>query len=160
MDWGHLLFGFNGRTNRAKIWLWGLLYIIAWVVAMIAAFAIIYATGIVAVMFIVYAVIIIGSFISYLAVTIKRLHDRDKSGWWLLIFIGLPVVLVGVSGAMTMVAFMNSSGDITDIPEMNPIIAIVYLIGAAIGLWSFVELFCLRGTVGPNKYGPDPLGGI
>ena len=27
-----------------------------------------------------------------------------------------------------------------------------------VGLWFFVELGCLRGTVGPNQYGPDPLG--
>jgi len=27
----------------------------------------------------------------------------------------------------------------------------------AIGVWAFVELACLRGTVGPNAYGPDPI---
>jgi uncharacterized membrane protein YhaH (DUF805 family) len=25
-------------------------------------------------------------------------------------------------------------------------------------LWSFIEAGCLRGTEGPNRYGPDPLG--
>ncbi|WP_367872674.1 DUF805 domain-containing protein [Luteolibacter sp. Populi] len=24
------------------------------------------------------------------------------------------------------------------------------------GIWTFVECGCLRGTVGPNQYGPDP----
>jgi uncharacterized membrane protein YhaH (DUF805 family) len=32
------------------------------------------------------------------------------------------------------------------------------LAGTAIAIWAFVELGCLRGTVGPNRYGPDPLG--
>ena len=27
----------------------------------------------------------------------------------------------------------------------------------AVGVWAFVELGCLRGTIGPNRYGPDPL---
>src|SRR6266487_727368 len=30
-------------------------------------------------------------------------------------------------------------------------------IGLAISVWAFVELGCLRGTPGPNRYGPDPL---
>jgi hypothetical protein len=29
--------------------------------------------------------------------------------------------------------------------------------GIAIGIWAFVELGCLRGTVGYNQYGADPL---
>ena len=29
----------------------------------------------------------------------------------------------------------------------------------AVIIWFFVELGCLRGTVGSNDYGPDPLGG-
>ena len=157
MDWGHLLFGFSGRINRAKIWLWILLWIIAWVIGVIAAFAVVYATGLVAVFFLIYAIIGIGSFISYFAVVVKRLHDRDKSGWWLLVFVVLPSVLVGISGAMTMSAMMESGGNIPDI-NASPMGTIVYLIGAAIGLWAFVELFCLRGTIGANKYGPDPLG--
>ena len=51
-----------------------------------------------------------------LAVTCKRFHDRDKSGWWYLI---------------------------TVVPYIGP-------------LWLFIECGCLRGTFGPNAYGPDP----
>lgn len=35
------------------------------------------------------------------------------------------------------------------------LIAVVPYIGS---IWSFVECGCLRGTPGPNPYGPDPLG--
>jgi uncharacterized membrane protein YhaH (DUF805 family) len=31
------------------------------------------------------------------------------------------------------------------------------LAGFAISIWACVELGCLRGTAGPNRYGPDPL---
>jgi len=53
-----------------------------------------------------------------LAIAIKRYHDRDKSGWWILI---LFIPLVGF-------------------------------------IWFLIELGCLPGTPGPNRYGPDPLG--
>jgi uncharacterized membrane protein YhaH (DUF805 family) len=34
---------------------------------------------------------------------------------------------------------------------------VLHLVSFAITVWAFVELGCLRGTVGPNRYGPDPL---
>jgi uncharacterized membrane protein YhaH (DUF805 family) len=34
---------------------------------------------------------------------------------------------------------------------------ILHLISFGITVWAFVEIGCLRGTVGPNRYGPDPL---
>jgi uncharacterized membrane protein YhaH (DUF805 family) len=36
-------------------------------------------------------------------------------------------------------------------------LAIVGLITVAITIWFFIEFGCMRGTVGPNKYGPDPV---
>jgi uncharacterized membrane protein YhaH (DUF805 family) len=34
---------------------------------------------------------------------------------------------------------------------------ILSLAAGIIAIWGFVELGCLRGTPGPNQYGPDPL---
>ena len=79
---------------------------------------------------------------SSLAVGVKRLHDRDKSGWWMLLFWLGPSVLGGW-------------------PTATPDLAggfIFSLAAAAIAIWGFVELGCLPGTPGPNQYGPDPLG--
>jgi uncharacterized membrane protein YhaH (DUF805 family) len=163
MSTGHYLFGFTGRLNRAKIWLWLLFYIILWVVASIVAGIAMAAmndptTGVVG-MFALFAIIGIASFISYLAVMVKRLHDRNKSAWWLVVFLLLPGVLVGIAMGSVIMDVVASGGNITEMPQMSPVGMILYLIGLAIGLWFFVELFCLRGTVGPNQYGPDPLGG-
>ncbi len=55
-----------------------------------------------------------------LAGQVKRWHDRDKSGWFVLI-------------------------------------NFIPLIGA---IWAVIELGFLRGTPGPNRFGPDPLGGV
>jgi len=75
-----------------------------------------------------------------LALGAKRLHDRDKSAWWLLVFYALPTILSTAADRMEDVQFI-----------------ILHLISFAITVWAFVELGCLRGTVGPNRYGPDPL---
>lgn len=54
-----------------------------------------------------------------LAGQVKRWHDRDKSGWFVLV-------------------------------NFIPFIGVI---------WAFVETGFLRGTMGPNRFGPDPLGG-
>ena len=41
----------------------------------------------------------------------------------------------------------------------NPILMVGRLVAAVLSIWGFVELYCLRGTVGDNRYGPDPLAG-
>jgi uncharacterized membrane protein YhaH (DUF805 family) len=51
-----------------------------------------------------------------IALGAKRCHDRDKTGWFMLI-------------------------------------GMIPIVGA---IWLFIELGCLRGTVGENQYGPDP----
>jgi len=33
----------------------------------------------------------------------------------------------------------------------------IWLLAFAILIWAFVDLGCLRGSIGQNKYGPDPL---
>jgi uncharacterized membrane protein YhaH (DUF805 family) len=79
-----------------------------------------------------------GTWIS-LALMIKRLHDRDKSAWWLSLFYLVPLVLQAIG------QFLGSAGLILD------------LIATGIGIWAIIELGFLRGTDGPNKFGPDPL---
>jgi uncharacterized membrane protein YhaH (DUF805 family) len=85
------------------------------------------------------------------ALSAKRLHDRDRTGWWLiwqLLTLILAVILVVVAVA---------------VPQEQR--AVWYaLVGAAcltavvISVWLFVQIGFLRGTQGPNRFGPDPLG--
>ena len=75
-----------------------------------------------------------------LAIGAKRLHDRDKSAWWLVVFYAIPTILSAAA---------DQTEDLT--------LVILHLMSFAISVWAFVELGCLRGTIGPNQYGPDPL---
>jgi uncharacterized membrane protein YhaH (DUF805 family) len=73
------------------------------------------------------------------AVGSKRLHDADRNGLWVLI----PMAVGLVAGA-----FVFAETTIT-----------WFFIGGAgiIGLCVLLALGFLKGTQGPNRYGPDPL---
>lgn len=85
-------FSFNGRASRSDIWLkmW---------LPMTAAYAVIIATspgaaagnqGASLVMLLAALLIVVG-IIPSIAVCVKRLHDLDMSGWWLLVSL-VPLV--------------------------------------------------------------------
>lgn len=97
-----------------------------------------------------FAVGLLNVWISY-ALAVKRLHDRDRTGWWLAAQLLSVVVAAGLIGA----AFA--------VPEDQSALVFKLGIAAAVlaigfGLWLFVELGFLKGTQDPNRYGADPLG--
>ncbi len=149
MDFGSLLISFSGRINRAKFWAAILIYVIIYVVLFVLALALGQGT----IMQILGVIIGILLFISGIAVGIKRLHDRNKSGWWLLLFYIVPAILSGIGMVLTIYGALGGGGG-------TGILGLVLNLAAfAVSIWAFVELGCLRGTVGANPYGPDPLGG-
>jgi uncharacterized membrane protein YhaH (DUF805 family) len=85
------------------------------------------------------------------ALSVKRLHDRDRTGWWLvwqLLIILLAVIFIVVAIVVP--------------EEQRPL---WYALGGGAGalafvisVWLFVQIGFLRGTQGPNRFGPDPLG--
>ena len=163
MNWGHYLFGFSGRINRAKYWLWILLYFIAAIIAFGAIYAISSPTIGNSLMGgnIVQFVFSIAAFVSSLAVITKRLHDRAKSAWWLIVYVLVPSILLGVGGGLAMYGMLSGGmlAGSADLNEMQLTGGILVLAAIPFLIWAFVDLACLRGTIGPNQYGPDPLEG-
>ena len=89
IDWAWLFFSFEGRINRGKFWLGiVILWAFVWVLAIIAG-----ATNSA---FLLWLVVILSILIIWpsLALSIKRWHDRNKSGWWVLI--GLVPLIGGI----------------------------------------------------------------
>lgn len=134
-----LLFSYQGRINRGKFWLAVLAYVIVSII--LAILLIIPVLG-----WLLAGIGYIGMIVSGIFVGIKRLHDRDKPGWWLVIFYVIPMILSAISAYLTL-----------DAGEQTSLAMLISLVSLAISLWAFVELGCLRGTVGPNQYGPDPI---
>jgi uncharacterized membrane protein YhaH (DUF805 family) len=130
-----LLFSFRGRLNRGPYWL---AWIAGGLVSLILSVVLFVIIGKSAIVVFLVLAFVPGTWIS-LALMIKRLHDRDKSAWWLSLFYLVPLVLQAIG------QFLGSAGLILD------------LIATGIGIWAIIELGFLRGTDGPNKFGPDPL---
>jgi uncharacterized membrane protein YhaH (DUF805 family) len=179
MDYKWFLFGFEGRINRAKYWAAGLIIIggalvlsmLLFVVAKIfgtstpLSFAF-YGhdvfriadpasirlaidslrgsdlTSTATLLPLLFRVIVTPIVVWCCAATlIKRLHDRNKSGWWIVPFFVVPSLYHQFEDRLDDTYF----------------VAFVGLIASVLGLWCFVEIACLKGTTGPNRFGPDPL---
>ena len=94
-----LLFSFEGRINRAKFWLVLLGIAVVEVIVLSATGGSAYLTAADPTMVMqsmsstgyIPLIIFIPLFWIGLAVNVKRWHDRDKSGWWILINL-VPVI--------------------------------------------------------------------
>jgi uncharacterized membrane protein YhaH (DUF805 family) len=77
-------FNYSGRASRKEYWLFQLFSII-FIYATIFSLALFHPLGNVQYSFHFLALLIIVYIISNLAVTVRRLHDQDKSGWFIFI---------------------------------------------------------------------------
>lgn len=131
------LFSFAGRMNRQRYWVTSVLIYFAFLAVGITV-PIVPLIGLV----IAIPVAIVGLWIG-LATGVRRLHDRNKAWWWLLLMY-VPSILLSALGE---VASASS-------PEVG---SAFRFLGLPFSIWVFVELGCLRGTKGPNRFGDDPL---
>ena len=80
----------TGRASRSEYWYFQLFYMLVYVGVMVVSTVIPFL----AILVLVFAV---AMFIPTITVSIRRLHDKNKSGWWLLLcftpFIGILVLL-------------------------------------------------------------------
>ncbi len=145
-------FKFSGRLNRKPYWLRTLaIYAVILVVFLIAGLLAggagpVAGGGMSAVQMVVFAIagiVALVAIIASIALQVRRLHDRNKSGWWLVFFAIVPT-LIQLGFAIP--------GD--------PTLALVGIgISLIISIWYLVEIGFLRGTDGPNRFGHDPLKG-
>ena len=138
MEWMLLPFkryaDFKGRSRRMEYWMFFLFQMIVIILLSIVLGVILAMSGgitedptsspvfwiIMGIGLLAYLVIF---FIPGLAVTVRRWHDQDKTGWFILILAVLGAIpVVGILASIANIVFM-----------------------------------CLPGTVGPNKYGEDPM---
>ena len=78
---------FNGRSSRSEYWWWYLFIVIGAVL-----FAIV--DSIIGTYPLLYALWALAVILPQLAVSVRRLHDVDKSGWWILF--GLVPLIGGI----------------------------------------------------------------
>jgi uncharacterized membrane protein YhaH (DUF805 family) len=154
-----LLFGFHGRINRAKYWFGSLLIgfcgffgaglLLA--VSSGAAFGadtkdqkLAIAAAAMLLLAPVFALMIWAS----LAVQVKRLHDRGRSGWVAAapLAVAAPMLATALNGALNKETVLDLAA------SLQPYSAVLSLIN----LGFFIDLGCLPGKRGPNRFGDPP----
>ena len=155
---------FSGRSRRMEFWMWQLFQVIVYfgviILAMIvgaggmmtgdpgAAMA---GGGAAMIIMLLYGLYALAVLVPSLAVAVRRLHDTNRTGWWVL----APIVpyVIGIFAAFGGVASGSQGG-----MAAGGIIGMVSILAAIVLGIVLLVFYFLEGTRGPNKYGPDPKG--
>lgn len=124
-------FSFKGRIGRRDFWLW----IAAWLILMAAAFTLANYqwVAIQSIAFFIVALLWPTS-----AVVVKRLHDRNKTGWWALLLV---------------LAWMLVAGNWQMLPPLWQW-GIGRFIPTLIMMMMLLDLGVFTGNNGSNRFGP------
>ena len=137
---------FSGRAPRAEYWWYYLTLLIAYVVAIFIdrsmGSRVLGPYGILAVL------LWCGLLVPTLAVGVRRMHDTDRTGWWIL----APIVPYVIGFTMAGPAALDPTRLAAEGTAM-----IFLLLGLVLAIVVLVFTL-LPGTTGPNKHGPDPYG--
>ncbi len=95
-----------------------------------------------------------------LALDIKRIHDRGRSAYLLIpvYLFSLLVILSESFGWDQAIIWAVTNTLEGTLPFEAYVLSAFVVIMITYSLWMLIELGFLRGSDGPNKYGPDPLG--
>lgn len=153
-------FDFRGRSRRKEYWLWTLFVVIASIVLSLvdsvlglggnatvqdgagpAGFS--------------YGAAVRGGwlanafslliFIPGLAVSVRRLHDTDRTGWWLL----MPMVPYLLGAVAMLASIANPASGLM-------VVGMIAMAAGFVGVIVLLVFMCLEGTQGPNRFGADP----
>jgi uncharacterized membrane protein YhaH (DUF805 family) len=147
---------FTGRASRPEYWWYVLAVLVAYIVVGIVEsilgihHMILYSYGPLS------ALLWLATLVPSLAAGVRRLHDTNRSGWWILLPI-IPYCLGMVLGGAALMAGAASGGGGVGMMAGAGIAGLFMLVGFVCVL---VLLFFMvqPGTRGDNQYGPDPSG--
>jgi len=155
----HALFSTQGRLNRAPYWGYSLLMLAVFFVPLVALFAIAAADAphlsqgalearVLRDYFVLITAISLTALWPSYALAAKRLQDHNKPGT-------LAIALLAPGVLYNFASLVGTGADL--LPAGSPLLTILMYVSGLTTLFNFVYLGCLRGTVGPNDYGPDRL---
>jgi uncharacterized membrane protein YhaH (DUF805 family) len=149
----HRIFPFRSRVGRQQFWIMlGSFYVCAGFLVFGLLAGVIEAAGLPpAVAYAIFGVVGAPFAFSAVTVAIGRLHDRDISGWWILLYYGIPAAAIALYFVMPSVAVRGLiSSNLSDtVTGIAPFVAWPFI------CWAIFALGCQRGTVGPNRFGPE-----
>ena len=151
MDFTYLFTSLQGRINRAKWWageviLFLIFSITAWIGTMIGE--------------IIWIILYLPAY----PLAAKRFQDRNKPGETALYGFIPSIIAAGllsfgpVEGNPRTLVYSVGGFDVSMNWNVNTLGLICFFILIGITVWFLIELGMLKGTPGPNRFGPDPLG--
>ncbi len=160
---------FSGRSRRMEFWMWVLFQFLIGIVFLVLIMIlggaavisgepsqVMAVGGVIAVLYGLNLLLMLAFFIPNLAVTVRRLHDSNRSGWWIMLFWGpylMIIVSLVVVGAGAVAA--SKGGALT-----GGILYMLSALGLLVGSLVLLVFMFLEGTRGPNHYGADPKGQV
>jgi uncharacterized membrane protein YhaH (DUF805 family) len=143
MHWAQLIWP-RGRTNRAPYWI-----TFVGMNLFFTAFDKMTSGRGAGVTFVMIGVL---SIYVGLSLFIGRLHDLDRSGWWAVPVYGALAPIIVFFVTPLLLAQSLKGWEQTPLGVVAPLLICVSL-AVGVLLWTCFK----RGTVGPNRFGPDPL---
>lgn len=145
---------FQGRSQRMEYWMYALMLFLIYAAFAILAVAMTggavfgaatgsadgaFLGGGLFALFGLFGILMLGLLIPSIAVAVRRLHDTGRSGWWIL----LP-------------AGVNFAGAIFGGIARSGAVSLIFGLAAFAAAIALIVFYCLDGTPGPNRFGPDP----
>ncbi len=163
---------FQGRSRRTEFWLWCLFQVLVFMGLEALLFGTMpwaslqnhpEAASAHLMSFIPFLNLVqLALFLPNLAVSVRRLHDSNRTGWWVLMPLG--VIIAGLilwaiinAGTFAHLDQLKNNDGKPLLAFLGSLVLCVYLPALVAGVVIFV-FYVLDGTPGNNRFGPDPKG--
>jgi uncharacterized membrane protein YhaH (DUF805 family) len=148
MDFSYLYTSTEGRIGRQSFWIGVLGFFVVGVILVLLGWVLGMSVMSFTTRLILFIVAVAFAY-PYYALFGKRFQDRSKPATFALFGVGYSLLK----------SFTDMIGWTGNPFAMGTLDYIFSVVGLVIFIWYLIELGILRGTVGPNTYGPDPLEG-
>ena len=144
-------FDFKGRTSRWGYWSFVLVnFVISFILGILAIYFVPYLDT-------AYSLLV---FIPGVALSFRRLHDVNKSGWWF----GVPMFIMIVAAMLAVTSFFRTYVnpeyiDPNGLSMLQVAVSLIYSLAVLVSFCFLLYVFVLsffKGTKGANKYGAEP----
>lgn len=156
---------FSGRSRRMEFWMWLLFQFLLGCAFLVAVIGLAGSTiiggnteqvlaggiGVIGIV-LLWLLVSLAFFIPNLAVTIRRLHDTGRSGWWVMLYWG-----PALANNFLTPAFGNAAANGNNLEAVMGV-AMLFTGASLIGSLVLLVFMFLDGTPGSNRYGLDPKG--
>jgi uncharacterized membrane protein YhaH (DUF805 family) len=146
---------FTGRAPRPELWWYMLALVVAYLIVGIVE-------GVLGIHHIIgglygplSALLWLATIVPSIAVAVRRLHDVNRPGWWVLVPL-VPECLMIAMALATTGAVLAGGGLAAAIGgfAVTGLLGLITLIGAIV----LIIFYVMPGTPGENRYGPNPYG--